>query len=104
MEEIQKVNLVTAYLNDVADSWFQGCSSRRTVLVWEEFVTDFCVCFEERTMTDIVEEFNKLRQVSSVEEYQTRFEELKYLLMISHPTLDEQYFMLSFISRLSDEL
>ena len=59
--EGHRVNPVAAYLNDVINSWFQGWSSRRTVLVWEEFVAAFCFCFGERTMVGIVEEFNKLR-------------------------------------------
>ena len=40
-----------------------------------EFVEDFCVRFGEKPMTDIIEEFNKLKQEGSVIEYQVRFEE-----------------------------
>lgn len=39
-----------------------------------------------------------------MDEYLFRFEELKSLLVIPHPTLDESYFVSSFISRLSNEL
>ena len=39
-----------------------------------------------------------------MDEYQIRFEELKSLLIISHPTLDKSYFVSSFISGLNDEL
>lgn len=60
--------------------------------------------FGERTMTDIVKEFNKLRQKGSVEDYQTKSKELRSPLILSHPTLNEQYFMSSFISGLNDEL
>jgi len=55
-------------------------------------------------MTDVVEEFNKLKQEGAVEDYLIRFEELKSLLTLSYPTLDEPYFVSSFISSLKDEL
>jgi len=38
-------------------------------------------------MTDVIDEFNKLKQVGSVLEYQTKFEELKSLMVITNPTL-----------------
>jgi len=49
-------------------------------------------------MTYIIEEFNKLRQEASVNEYQTRFEELKSLVIISYLTLNEAYFVFSFVN------
>lgn len=102
--ECQKVNLAVAYLNDMADPWFQGWSKRRTKLNWQEFVEDFCVRFGKRTMTDTIEEFNKLRQEGSTNDYHIKFEELKSFFIISHLTLDELYFVSSLISVLKDEL
>ena len=63
VEDGQRVNLVAAFLNGVADSWFQGRNSKRMVLVYEEFVAVFCVQFGERTMADVVEDLHKLRQI-----------------------------------------
>ncbi|XP_052198354.1 uncharacterized protein LOC127805643 [Diospyros lotus] len=70
---------------------------------WQEFAEDFSEWFGERSMADIIEE-NKLKQKGSVMEYQERFEELKSLMLNSHPTLTEAYFVLSFISGLNEEL
>ena len=55
-------------------------------------------------MIDIIEEFNKLKQERSVLNYQIKFEELKSLMIVSHPTLTEAYFVSSFISGLNEEL
>jgi len=55
-------------------------------------------------MTDVVEEFNKLRQGGSVQAYQQRFEELKALMLISNPTFSKEYFVSSFISGLNEEI
>jgi len=43
-------------------------------------------------MTDVVEEFNKLKQEGAMDNYLIKFEELKSLLTLSHPTLDETLF------------
>ena len=55
-------------------------------------------------MADVVEDFNKLRQLGMILEYQVRFEELKALMLIHNPYLTEAYFVSSFISGLSEEL
>jgi len=102
--DVQNVNLAVVYRNDVEDTWFQSWSRRRIELSCHEFVEDFCAHFRERTKANIVEEFNKLKQEGSVEDYQIRFEELRSLLNLSHPAPDEPYFVSSFISGLSDEL
>ncbi|XP_052171379.1 uncharacterized protein LOC127787396 [Diospyros lotus] len=103
--EGQRINLAAAYLNDTADSWYQGWNEkRRREANWTEFVKDLCDRFGEKTMTDVVEEFNKLQQDGSVTEYQIRFEELRSLMLNSQPALTTgHYFVSSFISGLKDE-
>lgn len=49
------------------------------------------------------EELNKLQE-GLVIEYLVKFEKLKALVLNSHPTLTESYFVLSFISGLDDVL
>ena len=71
---------------------------------WTKFVKDLCDRFGEKTMTDVVEEFNKLQQDGFVTEYQIRFEELRSLMLNSQPILTDHYFVSSFISGLKDEL
>ena len=65
-------------------------------------MNNLCSRFGEKTRTDVIEEFNKLKLKGTVEEFQVRFEELRSLLSLSHPSLDEAYFALSFISGLDD--
>lgn len=55
-------------------------------------------------MTDVVEEFNKIRQGGLVADYQRTFEELKALMLNHNPYLTEAYFFSSFISGLNEEL
>lgn len=98
------MNKAAAYLDDVVDAWFQNWCRGKVEWSWAEFVNSLCNQFGEKTRTDVIEEFNKLRQQGIVEEYQVRFEELRSLLSLSHPSLDEAYFVSSFISRLHDPI
>lgn len=77
--------MATTYLNDVGDDWYQGWAKMRGECTWAEFAAEFCERFGERGMTDVVEEFNKIRQNGSVAEYQRRFEELKALNVDAQP-------------------
>jgi len=71
---------------------------------WLEFSEELCNRFGERSMANVVEEFNKLRQEGSVIDYQMKFKELRALLWISQPSITEAYFVSSFISGLKNEL
>lgn len=51
---------------------------------------EFCAHFGERRLTDMVEQFNKLKQEGTMEEYHTQFEELKSILSRACPTLNDK--------------
>lgn len=102
--ESQKVDVVEMFLEGKADIWFQGVKLERPNLSWDVFCELLNERFAEKGGRDVVEEFNKLRQNGSVEEYQEKFEELKSLMLMKNPKLDEQYFVSSFISGLKDEI
>ncbi|KAL4384039.1 hypothetical protein GQ457_15G021620 [Hibiscus cannabinus] len=92
------------YLIGKAESWFDGYIMQKHKATWHEFAADLCHRFCDKTFTDIIEEFNKLSQKSTVEEYQEKFEELKPFMIQQNASLDENYFVSSFISGLKEEL
>jgi len=51
---------------------------------------------------DVVEEFNKLVQHRSVEEYVEKFEEIKSLMNALNPTLPETYYISSLLGVMKD--
>jgi len=76
--EEQRVNLAATYLNDLVDFWYQGwIQDRGNDVNWTEFAEGLCEQFGERSMIDVIEEFNKLKQEGSVVEYQAKFKELR---------------------------
>ncbi|KAL4290632.1 hypothetical protein GQ457_14G012640 [Hibiscus cannabinus] len=102
--ENQKLEVATKYLIGKAEYWFDGYIMQKHKATWHEFAADLCHKFCDKTFTDIIEEFNKLSQKSTVEEYQEKFEELKPFMIQQNASLDENYFVSSFISGLKDEL
>ncbi|KAL4346826.1 hypothetical protein GQ457_17G013770 [Hibiscus cannabinus] len=82
-----KMDLVAMHLEGKAETWFDGY-----------------IIFCDRAYTDIIEEFNKLVQRTTVDEYQERFEELKPYIIQQNPYQEETYFVSSFLSGLKEEL
>ena len=52
----------------------------------------------------MVEEFNKLTQTGSIDDYLEKFEELKSLMLLKNPVLPVDYFVNSFVGGLSPQL
>ena len=80
--ENQKVDIVEMFLEGKADRWFQGLKMENSGVSWKEFEELLCKRFCNKICRDIVEEFNKIQQVGSVENYQKKFEELKPLMLM----------------------
>ncbi|KAL4291734.1 hypothetical protein GQ457_14G021280 [Hibiscus cannabinus] len=102
--EEQKVDLAAMHLEGKAETWFDGYIMQKHRFTWQEFVSDLCHRFCDRTYSDIIEEFNKLAQKGNVEEYQEKFEELRPYMIQQSPYLDELYFVSNFISGLKEEI
>ena len=66
ISEGRRVSLAAAYFDNVVDAWYQGWTAVRDHPTWGEFVEELYERFRERSMSDIVEEFNKLRQVGEL--------------------------------------
>jgi len=88
----------------MGDVWYQGWIAVKEGSPWSVFADDLCIRFGNRSMRDIIEEFNKLKQKGLVQAYQLKFEEQRSLMMVHNPHLFEEYFVSSFINRLGDEV
>jgi len=67
--EDQKVDLAALHLRSQAEIWFNSYILGRRNLTWEEFIFDLCARFKDNLGSKIVEEFNKLTQVGSLDDY-----------------------------------
>jgi hypothetical protein len=99
----QWVEVVSYYLEGKANVWFEGLVRKNeSWMDWEEFAQILCRQFGSRE--DSVEEFNKLIQDKSVDDYIERFEELRSLMSALNPSLAESYYVSSFISGLKEDI
>lgn len=104
VREEHKLDVVEMYIEGNVDTRFQGIKLEKPKLNWGEFSEMLYKRFGDRNFQDVEEEFNKLQQTSTDEQYQERFEELKSLMLIRNPLLNETYFISSFISGLKEEI
>ena len=98
----QKVDLAALHLKGQAEIWFSSYILGRRNLTWHEFIFDISARFKDNLGNKVVEEFNKLAQFGSLDNYIAKFEELKALLLLRNPTMPDSYFLESFIGGLSD--
>ena len=61
---------------------------------------DVCARFKDDLGGKVVEDFNRLQQTETVDDYLTRFEEVKSLLLLKTPSMPETYLLESFIGGL----
>jgi len=100
----QKVELASLYLSGKAEMWFNGYVLNRPHLIWEEFVMDVCARFRDELGSQVVEDFNKLTQTGTIDQYLEKFEDLKALMLLKNPSLPMDYFVDSFVGGLSPQL
>ncbi|KAK9690943.1 hypothetical protein RND81_09G165300 [Saponaria officinalis] len=96
----QRVDLASMYMVGRAESWFNSYIVVRQNVLWDEFIVDLCARFKEEIAGNVVEEFNKLHQTNSIDDYLDAFENLRGLMLQRNPLLPDQYFLDSFIGGL----
>ncbi|KAL2230104.1 UNVERIFIED_CONTAM: Transposon Ty3-G Gag-Pol polyprotein [Sesamum indicum] len=102
--EDQRVSMASIYLQGKAELWYQGYVEKKEFRSWEDFVVNVLGRFEALNNAAVNTEFHKLHHETTVDSYLERFEELKDQMVIFNRNLDENFFMMKFISGLKDEV
>ncbi|KAL2248536.1 UNVERIFIED_CONTAM: hypothetical protein Sindi_2705900 [Sesamum indicum] len=100
----QRVSMASIYMQGKAELWYQGYVEKKEFRSWDEFVANVLGRFEALNNAKVTTEFNKLHHETTVDTYLERFEELKDQMVIFNKSLDEDFFMMKFISGLKDEV
>jgi len=100
----QKVDLASIHLTGKAEIWFASYIAVKKSVEWDDFIVDVCDRFREELRGTIVEEFNKLQQVGSLDDYLDSFEELKSMMIQKTPCLPDDFFIDSFVGGLKPQL
>lgn len=99
-----RINIAEMYLKGKADVWFHGFINSHPNADWNLFYIEVYRRFADVTAEEIIEVFRKIKQKTTVAEYQVLFEDLKYQVMLSLPHLHESYYILVFASGLKEEI
>ena len=73
----QQVSTMSLYLKGKARKWFFTRYKNHRALRWEQFKTEVTKRFTAQGYHNVIAELHDLKQVGGVEEYQSRFEDLK---------------------------
>ena len=101
---VEWVEITTVHLMRKAHRWKEGYLIDKPNLSWEELVEAVNRRFDSRNMKQLIRKFNKLVQISTVEKYQEKFEDMRARMIQYNPALTERYFIESYISGLKEEL
>ena len=98
--EDQKVDLASLNMIDKAENWVLNYLANRKNVDWNIFVIDLSARFRDDNGADVVEKFNKLHQMDSLEKYIDEFEDLRALMLHNSPDMPDAYILDSFIGGL----
>lgn len=83
---------------------FRFYQASKGLVAWKLFTADVIAKFKNPEGKDVQELFNKLKQTSSVAEYEDRFEELRAMVLYNNRGFTEEYFVSSFLSGLKEHI
>lgn len=95
----QQVSTMSLYLKGRARKWFFQRFKNHRALRWEQF-KEVTKRFTEQGYHNVIADLHELKQVGGVEEYQSKFENLKSQVLKKEPCLTETYFISAFIGGL----
>ncbi|KAK8695823.1 hypothetical protein V6N13_000971 [Hibiscus sabdariffa] len=102
--DTHKLPIASMYFTGKAEIWYDGYIMQKHHLSWHEFAADLCHRFCNKNQFDVIKEFNKLSQITTVADYQENFEELQPLMLQKNCNLPESYFVSSFNSGLQEQI
>ncbi|XP_026428893.1 uncharacterized protein LOC113324818 [Papaver somniferum] len=100
----ERVDMDAIHFDSQVDPWFLNYQQGKESISWDTSTKDLCARYEDVAQDNYVGSFNKLSQNSSVEAYYDQWEHYKTFMVANNPTLPENFYTLSFISGLKEEI
>jgi len=97
-----RVKIAVMYMNGRAKYWWRGSSCNSSILPWHHFCRIIGDRFNEMSTYEVICQFHNLKQTSSVNDYIDKFEEFMGLVKRDNPSLQEDYFVCSFVYGFKD--
>lgn len=104
MSDMEKILLASMHFEREAEYWYMDNVEGREFMGWTVFSNMLIERFLEGEGENLIGDFNKVVQEDSVEQYREKFEELKSFMSHFNRSLNEEYFLKSFLSGLKEEI
>ncbi|VFQ80250.1 unnamed protein product [Cuscuta campestris] len=98
--EEQWVDIASLYMVERAENWMSSYLSFRKFVSWHEFIIDLSARFRDDRGHNVVEQFKKLEQKGSLEDYIDEFEDLRFVLVQNNHYLPDSYILDCFVGGL----
>ena len=95
-----RVDLAALHMIDNAETWIISYLSVRHHVDWNDFIFDLTARFKAETGSIAVEQFNKLTQSFSLEEYIDSFEHLRSIMLQNGHCLSDSFLLDCFVGGL----
>lgn len=104
VHEHQKIYLSTMNLEGEAEAWYSGFVQHGKELTWAGLVEEIFARISLEASENLIGELKKLQQYNTVDEYRSKFEELKGWALARNPSLNKAFFMDCFLGGLKVEI
>jgi hypothetical protein len=98
----QRVQIIVLYLQGRAEYWWRGTGCNPHTLLWHHFYRVLGDRFNQTSEYEIIGQFHDLKQTGSVMEYVDKFEEMLSQVRRYNPSLNDAYYISTFISGLKE--
>jgi hypothetical protein len=99
-----KTRFATLNFTGPATTWLQTVERRGRIGNWEKLCELVFAKFDKDQYPVLLKQFDALKQVGSVMEYQRRFEELAHGILLYNPAYDDTYLVTRFLRGLKEEI
>lgn len=100
-----RIDMAQMYVSGRADIWLRSSGILINPPPWPQFCKLICNRFADCSIYDVMDNFHSLKQnYTQVSSYIDKFEENMTVVRKEHPYLEEQYYVVSFVNGLKDEI
>jgi hypothetical protein len=99
-----RVKIAVMYINGKAEYWWRGTGCNANTLPWHQFCRMVTDRFNTSSDYEVIGQFHSLKQVGTIMDYVDRFEEMVSMVKRHNPSLSDNYFIISFISGLKEQI
>jgi Retrotransposon gag protein len=104
VSEVYKIRMAVMHFSEEMNEWYRILDSGNQIPSWDLLVEEVSNRFKLVTIKHPVDEFKRLHQTGTMEEYIKRFGRVKAKLMYYDPHLNEDFYIQGFCNGFKEEV